>query len=95
MVISSSQIRSRASLCAVPGSGASNASAQSLALSQMSDQGVLEVLAPQHRHQAEAVFVVGGLDQVVDDPGHLLAFGGDRGVVPPLAPGRLDRKSVV
>ena len=49
------------------------------------DQGVLEVLAAQHRHQAYAVFVVGGLDQVVDDPGHLLAFGGDRGVMPALA----------
>ena len=50
------------------------------------DQGVLEVLAAQHRHQADAVFVVGGLDQVVDDPGHLLAFGGDSGVMPALAP---------
>ena len=48
------------------------------------DQGVLEVLAAQHRHQAYAVFVVRGLDQVVDDPGHLLAFGGDRGVMPAL-----------
>ena len=44
------------------------------------DQGVLEVLAAQHRHQAYAVFVVRGLDQVVDDPGHLLAFSSDRGV---------------
>src|SRR2546421_13110287 len=35
------------------------------------DQGVLEVLAAQHRHQAYAVFVVRGLDQDVDDPGHL------------------------
>ena len=50
------------------------------------DQGVLEVLAAQHRHQAHAVFVVRGLDQVVDDPGHLLAFSGDRGVMPALAP---------
>ena len=50
------------------------------------DQGVLEVLAAQHRHQAYAVFVVGGLDQVVDDPVHLLAFGGDGGVMPALAP---------
>ena len=49
------------------------------------DQGVLEVLAAQHRHQTYAVFVVRGLDQVVDDPGHLLAFGGDRGVMPALA----------
>jgi len=40
MAISSSQIRSRASLCAVPGSAASNASAQSSGLSQRSDQGV-------------------------------------------------------
>jgi energy-coupling factor transporter ATP-binding protein EcfA2 len=49
------------------------------------DQGVLEVLAAQHRHQADAVLVVGRLDQVVDDPRHLLAFGGDRGVMPVLA----------
>ena len=48
------------------------------------DQGVLEVLAAQHRHQTHAVFVVRGLDQVVDDPGHLLAFSGDRGVMPAL-----------
>ena len=48
------------------------------------DQGVLEVLAAQHRHQAYAVFVVGGLDQVVDDLGHLLAFGCDRRVAPAL-----------
>ena len=48
------------------------------------DQGVLEVLAAQHRHQTYAVFVVRGLDQVVDDPGHLLAFSGDRGVMPAL-----------
>ena len=40
MVSSSSQISSRASLCGVPGSGASNASAQSSALSQMSAYGV-------------------------------------------------------
>ena len=39
---SSSQIWSRASLCGVPGSGASNASAQSSALSQMSDQWVVD-----------------------------------------------------
>ena len=45
------------------------------------DQGVLEILAAQHRHQTYAVFVVRGLDQVVDDPGHLLAFSGDRGVM--------------
>ena len=49
------------------------------------DQGVLEVLAAQHRHQTYAVFVVRGLDQVVDDLGHVLAFGGDRGVMPALA----------
>src|ERR1039457_6044651 len=48
------------------------------------DQGVLEVLAAQHRHQTYAVFVVRGLDQVVDDPGHLLAFSGDRSVMPAL-----------
>ena len=48
------------------------------------DQGVLEVLAAQHRHQTYTVFVVRGLDQVVDDPGHLLAFSGDRGVMPTL-----------
>ena len=53
------------------------------------DQGVLEVLAAQHRHQAHAVLVVGGLDQVVDDLVHLLAFGGDGRVVPALAPCRL------
>ena len=50
------------------------------------DQDVLEVLAAQHRHQAHAVLVVRGLDEVVDDPGHLLAFGGHRGVVPALTP---------
>ena len=50
------------------------------------DQGVLEVLAAQHRHQACAVLVVGDLDQVVDDPVHLLALGGDGGVLPALAP---------
>src|SRR5215471_19082702 len=33
------------------------------------DQGILEILAAQHRHQAHPVFVVGGLDEVVDDPG--------------------------
>ncbi len=43
IVTSSSQIWSRASLCAVPGSGASNASAQSWALSGTSDQGVSTV----------------------------------------------------
>jgi hypothetical protein len=48
------------------------------------DQGVLEVLAAQHRHQTYAVLVVRGLDQIVDDPGHLLAFSGDRGVMPAL-----------
>ena len=48
------------------------------------DQGVVEVLAAQHRHQTYAVFVVRGLDQVVDDPGHLLTFSGDRGVMPAL-----------
>ena len=53
------------------------------------DQGVLEVLAAQHRHQAYAVFVVRHLDQVVDDPGHLLAFSGDRGVMPALTSRRL------
>ena len=41
---SSSQTWSRASLCGVPGSGASNASAQSSALSQMSAQGVSTVI---------------------------------------------------
>ena len=40
MVTSSSQIWSRASLCGVPGSGDSNASAHSSALSQMSPHGV-------------------------------------------------------
>ena len=44
IVSSSSQIASRASLCGVPGSAASNASAQSSALSQMSDQGVETVI---------------------------------------------------
>ena len=48
------------------------------------DQGVLEVLAAQHRHQAEAVLVVGRLDEVVHDPGHLLPFGGDGCVTPVL-----------
>ena len=37
----------------------------------------MEVLAAQHRHQAGAVLVVRDLDQVVEDLGHLLAFGGD------------------
>ena len=50
------------------------------------DQGVMEVPAAQHRHQTCAVFVVRDLDQGVDDPGHLLAFSGDRGVMPPLTP---------
>ena len=48
------------------------------------DQGVLEVLAAQHPHQADAVLVVGRLDEVVHDPGHLLPFGGDGGVMPAL-----------
>jgi hypothetical protein len=50
------------------------------------DQGVLEVLAAQHRHQAHAVFVVRDLDQVVDDLGPVLTFGGDPGVLPALPP---------
>jgi hypothetical protein len=49
------------------------------------DQGVVEVLAAQHRHQADAVLIVGGLDQVVHDLGPLLAFGGDSRVMPALA----------
>ena len=53
------------------------------------DQGVLEVLAAQHRHQAHAVLVVGDLDQGVDDPVHLLALGGGGRLLPALAPGRL------
>jgi hypothetical protein len=50
---------------------------------------VLEVLAAQHRHQADTVLVVGHLAEVVHDPGHALAFDGDGGVMPALAPGRL------
>ena len=53
------------------------------------DQGVLEVLPAQHRDQALAVLVAARLDEVVHYPGHLLALGGDRGVLPALAPGRL------
>jgi hypothetical protein len=49
------------------------------------DQGVLEVLALQHRHQADAVLVVGCLPEFVDDPRHLLPRGGDRRPLPPLA----------
>ena len=41
IVSSSSQITSRASLCGVPGSGASNATAQSSASIQTSDHGVV------------------------------------------------------
>ena len=41
---SSAQIWSRASLCGVPGSGVSNASAQSSALSQRSDESVSTVI---------------------------------------------------
>jgi hypothetical protein len=47
------------------------------------DQDVLQVLSAQHRHH-EHVRVV-GRDQVVDDGGHVLAFGGDSGVMPTLA----------
>ena len=36
-------------------------------------------------HVVGAVTVVVGLKQAVDDLAHLLAFGGDRGVVPTLA----------
>ena len=41
---SASQIWSRASLCGVPGSGASNAAAQSSASNQTSDHGVVTVI---------------------------------------------------
>ena len=45
------------------------------------DQCVLQVLVPQHRHQAHAVVVAPRLDQVVEDPGPLLALDGDGGFV--------------
>lgn len=38
------------------------------------------------RSATRAVFVVRGLDQVVDDPDHLLVFSGDRRVMPALRP---------
>ncbi|GAB3933671.1 hypothetical protein GCM10027614_05120 [Micromonospora vulcania] len=44
IVSSASQIWSRASLCGVPESGASRASAQSSALSQISDDSVVTVI---------------------------------------------------
>ena len=46
------------------------------------DQGTTQVLATQHRHHPH--FGVVGRDQVVDDPGHLLLFGGDSGLLPTL-----------
>ena len=49
------------------------------------DQGVAGSPRRAASTPADAVLVVGDLDQVVDDPGHLLAFGGDGGVVPTLA----------
>ena len=51
------------------------------------DQGVPQVLPAQHRHH-EQLGVVGG-DQVVDHLVMLLALGGDGGLVPTPAPGRL------
>jgi hypothetical protein len=53
------------------------------------NDGVLEVFAAQHRHQAYAVLVVGDLGEVVHDPGHVLAFGGHRGITTTLAAGRV------
>ncbi len=53
------------------------------------DQGVGEILAAQHAHQADAVLVVGRLDQVIHDPGHPLPLGRGRGRATPLARGRL------
>jgi hypothetical protein len=64
-----------------PASGSGSAPGQC----RLVNEGVVEVLAAQHRHQAGSVFVVRGLDQVVDRPGHLLAFSGDRGLTPALA----------
>ena len=49
--------------------------------------GLAQVLAAQHRHHLHLGVV--GRDQVVDDPVHLLALGGDGGLVPTPAPRRL------
>jgi hypothetical protein len=43
------------------------------------------VLAAQHRHQADSVLVVAGLDEIVDDLGHVLAIGGEGGLLTALA----------
>lgn len=67
-------------------------------------QGVMEVLAAEHRHQAHAVLVVGDRTEVVHDRGHVLALGGEGGLVAALAergprvaeplPGRVQERQV-
>ena len=51
------------------------------------DQGVPQVPVAQARHQQQLGVV--GRDQLVDDVGHALAFGGDGRLLPAPAPGRL------
>ena len=77
---SSSQTSSRASLCGVPGSGASNASAQSSALSQTSAHGGLDLHALGGRLLVEPDRRLDRLHHVRGrlEPGHL-RVGLDRG----------------